>query len=153
MNDGPGSPFAQQGLPEGLKTVAQSLSTVRGRKAMVLFTGGTPLNPTNTEVAAAIAACNQANVAVYVTNAANFKALADETGGRVIANANDLVGALGHIAEEQEEHYVLAYTPPESPEGSCHALRVAVSRPGVDVLARKQYCSAKGVGLPGRCRR
>jgi hypothetical protein len=98
-------------------------------------------------MSAAISACNQANVAVYVTNAASFKPLADETGGRVIANANDIVGALGHIAEEQEEHYVLGYTPADSPAGSCHGLRVAVNRSGLDVRARKGYCSAKPVNL------
>jgi hypothetical protein len=147
MNQSPGSPYAQQGLLEGLKTVAESLASVRGRKALVLFTSGFPLPPSGTQMAAAISACNRANVAVYVTNASSFKPLADETGGRVIANANDLVGALGHIAEEQEEHYVLGYTPAESPVGSCHALRVAVSRAGLDVRARKGYCSAKPVNL------
>jgi VWFA-related protein len=147
LNQSPGSPFAQLDLLAGLKNVAESLSTVRGRKALVLFTGGFTASPSGTQMAGAISACNQANVAVYTTNSASFKALAEETGGRVIANANDLVGQLGHIAEEQEERYVLGYTPPESPVGSCHDLRVAVNRPGVDVLARKGYCSAKPMGL------
>ena len=147
MNQSLGSPYAQQDLLAGLKTVAESLSSVRGRKALVLFTGGFPQPPSSAQMAAVISACNQANVAVYVTNQGGFRTLADETGGRVIANANDLVRELGQIAEEQEEHYVLGYTPAESPEGSCHALRVAVNRAGLDVQARKGYCSAKPVDL------
>jgi len=49
--------------------------------------------------------------------------LAGGTGGFVIANTNDLLGGLERIGKEQNEYYVLAYTPPESVEGSCHTLR------------------------------
>jgi len=147
LNQSPGSPYAQQELLAGLKTVAESLASVRGRKALVLFTAGFPLAPSNVQMAAVIAACNRANVAVYITNGGSLKPLADETGGRVILNANDLVGELGRIAEDQEEHYVLGYTPAESPAGSCHELRVAVDRAGLEVRARKGYCAAKPVSL------
>jgi hypothetical protein len=38
-------------------------------------------------------------------------------------------------------HYVLAYTPPNSPEGSCHSIRVQVDRPNAVVYARREYCN------------
>jgi VWFA-related protein len=49
-----------------LRRLAQQLGAIPGRKILVLFTGGFPLNVENLpEVTAAIDACNKANVAVY----------------------------------------------------------------------------------------
>jgi VWFA-related protein len=67
--------------------------------------------------------------------------LAEGTGGFVIVNSNDLVGGLQRIANDQSQYYVLSYTPPESPEGSCHTLRVKVDRGGSQVRARSGYCN------------
>jgi hypothetical protein len=68
--------------------------------------------------------------------------LADGTGGFVISNTNDLFAGLGKIGREMDEYYVLGYTPPESDEGSCHALKVKVDQSG-NVRARSGYCNAK----------
>ena len=73
--------------------------------------------------------------------------LADGTGGFVIVNTNDLLGGLERIGKEQNEYYILAYTPPESTEGSCHTLRVKVDRGGTAVRARSGYCNVKPVDL------
>ena len=73
--------------------------------------------------------------------------LADGTGGFVIANTNDLLGGLERIGKEQNEYYILAYTPPESPEGTCHMLRVKVDRGGTNVRSRSGYCNVKPVDL------
>ncbi len=67
--------------------------------------------------------------------------LAGGTGGFVIRNANDLLGELQKVAAEQNEYYVLSYTPPESKEGSCHTLRVKGDRSGTTVRARMSYCT------------
>jgi len=69
--------------------------------------------------------------------------LAEGTGGFVIRNTNDLFAGLQKIGREMDEYYVLSYTPPESDEGSCHALRVKVDRGGTTVRARTGYCNAK----------
>ncbi len=69
--------------------------------------------------------------------------LAEGTGGLVIVNSNDLVGGLQRIANDQSQYYVLSYTPPESPEGSCHTLRVKVDRGGTIVRARSGYCNER----------
>ena len=72
--------------------------------------------------------------------------LADGTGGFVIQNTNDLFAGLEKIGKEMDEYYVLGYTPPDSPEGTCHTLRVKVDRGG-EVRARSGYCNAKGTDV------
>lgn len=77
------------------------------------------------------------------TNQQLMYMLADGTGGFVILNTNDLLGGLEKIGKEQDEHYLLGYTPPDTEEGTCHALKVKVERGGTSVRARTGYCNAK----------
>ncbi|SPE40349.1 conserved hypothetical protein [Candidatus Sulfopaludibacter sp. SbA3] len=82
-------------------------------------------------------------------------ALADGTGGFVILNTNDLLSGLEKIGKEQNlsglekigkeqnEFYLIGYTPPETPEGSCHTLKVKVDRGGLTVRARTGYCNVR----------
>ena len=70
-------------------------------------------------------------------------ALANGTGGFVILNTNDLLGGMDKIAKELGEYYVLGYTPAETPEGSCHTLRVKVERHDTVVRSRSGYCNVK----------
>jgi VWFA-related protein len=72
-------------------------------------------------------------------------ALASGTGGFVIVNSNDLLGGLEKISKEQDQFYLLGYTPPESAEGSCHFLKVKLDRPGTSVRFRSGYCNVKAV--------
>jgi len=67
--------------------------------------------------------------------------LANGTGGFVITNTNDLLGGLEKIARDQNQYYLLGYTPAESEEGSCHILHVKVERSGTIVRARSGYCN------------
>ena len=69
--------------------------------------------------------------------------LANGTGGFVIHDTNDLLGGLQKIGQEQNEFYILGYTPEESVDGSCHTLKVKVDRGGVNVRARSGYCNVK----------
>lgn len=73
--------------------------------------------------------------------------LADGTGGFVIVNSNDLVAGMEKIARDQGQYYVLGYTPAESPEGTCHTLRVKVERSGTVVRSRSGYCNTRPVDL------
>jgi VWFA-related protein len=204
-----------------LRSIADSLATIRGRKALIIFSGraGTDVDISR-EVTATIDACNRANVAVYlvdgrgligtlrspgargalaalqraaenlstllVSNSVNteslsfqrggvqmggagasaganssnldsvipgasaattqnvMRTLADGTGGLVLTTSNDIVGVLGNIAREQDEYYLLGYTPTvDAAEGTCHELRVKVSKGDLDVRARKGYCTSK----------
>ena len=67
--------------------------------------------------------------------------LASGTGGFVIANTNDLLSGLEKIIKEQNQYYLLSYTPVEPQEGSCHSIRVKVERSGDVVRARSGYCN------------
>ena len=69
--------------------------------------------------------------------------LAQGTGGFVIHETNDLIGGMEKIGKEQDQYYLLGYTPPDSEEGSCHTLRVKVERSGTDVRFRTGYCNTK----------
>jgi hypothetical protein len=73
--------------------------------------------------------------------------LADGTGGFVIVNTNDLVGGMERILKEQDQYYLLSYTPPESAEGTCHGLKVKVDRGGATVRSRTGYCNVKPADL------
>jgi VWFA-related protein len=77
------------------------------------------------------------------TNQQILYELAEGTGGFVIVNSNDLLGGLQRVANDQSQYYVVSYTPPESPEGSCHTLRVKVDRGGTQVRARSGYCNER----------
>jgi VWFA-related protein len=81
------------------------------------------------------------------TNQQVLYELAEGTGGFVIVNSNDLLGGLQRIANDQSQYYVVSYTPPESPEGSCHTLRVKVDRGGTQVRARSGYCNQRSKDL------
>ncbi|HTU32309.1 MAG TPA: VWA domain-containing protein [Candidatus Acidoferrum sp.] len=71
---GPGGPtlvnpeaeFGAYTLLLSLRSLAQSLARIPGRKTLVLFTAGFPITPEReSELTATIDACNKANVAVY----------------------------------------------------------------------------------------
>ena len=81
------------------------------------------------------------------TNQQVLYMLASGTGGFVIVNTNDLVGGMEKIGREQNEYYVLGYAPTETPEGSCHTLRVKVDRGGTVVRARSGYCNVKPIDM------
>lgn len=72
-------------------------------------------------------------------------ALANGTGGFVIVNTNDLLGGFEKIGKEQNEYYLLGYTPSKELEpGACHTLKVKVDKGGASVRARTGYCDVKG---------
>lgn len=69
--------------------------------------------------------------------------LANGTGGFVIVNTNDLLGGLEKIGKEQNEHYMIGYSPENFEEGKCHALKVKITHSGMTVRARTGYCDVK----------
>ncbi|MGA2275413.1 MAG: VWA domain-containing protein [Bryobacteraceae bacterium] len=74
--------------------------------------------------------------------------LAAATGGRAMYRGNDVLGVFQELAREQDESYTLGYVPAESPEGSCHSLKVTVDRSDVKVGGRNLYCNVREVSLP-----
>jgi hypothetical protein len=77
------------------------------------------------------------------TNQQVLYALAAGTGGFPIFNTNDLLTGLQKIAREQNEYYLLGFSPSDSAEGSCHTLKVKVERGGTNVRARSGYCNIR----------
>jgi len=177
--------FAYRDMLSSLRNLVSSLATIRGRKALVFFSGGMALGGGDImpDLQATIDACNKANVAVYTvgsgpggngggTTSASSSAqmgrnargsmsadlstedqnvprtLSEGTGGIAFLTTNDLAASLGKVAQEQDQYYLLSYTPTvDSPEGSCHDLRVTVARSDLEVRARKSYCTSKPVDL------
>jgi VWFA-related protein len=72
--------------------------------------------------------------------------LADGTGGFVIVNNNDLLAGMEKIGAEQNQFYIIGYSPNESAEGSCHTLNVKVEH-GYKVRSRSGYCNVKNADL------
>ena len=84
------------------------------------------------DMAAAIDVCNKSKVAIYLIDVRvdhtpvenQLAPLATATGGLAIDNSKDALNALQKIAQEQEERYVLEYSPLKSAEGGCHKIKV-----------------------------
>jgi VWFA-related protein len=140
-------------LGSTLRNLATNLASVPGRKVVVLFTSTVAGTTDSTVLEPAIAAANRWNVSFYPVAAgttdlaAPYYELAKGTGGFVSANNRELDGGLERLRQEAGGYYTLSYVPSEAPTGSCHALRVKVDRPGVDLRARIAYCNVKAVDL------
>ena len=72
--------------------------------------------------------------------------LADETGGFLVEQTNDLSSAFRRIDEDNQFHYLLTYSPKNAVfDGKFRAIHVKVRRPNVQVFARKGY---RAIGAP-----
>ena len=72
--------------------------------------------------------------------------LADETGGFLIEQSNDLSSAFRRIDEDNQFHYLLTYAPKNNTfDGRFRAIRVEVRRPGAHVFARNGYRALRTV--------
>ncbi len=82
------------------------------------------------------------------TNQQVLYALADGTGGFVIANTNDFLSGLNKIAQDMDDYYILGYVPPNpTHDGSYHRIKVKVDRHGVELRARNGYFDVKSKDL------
>jgi len=67
------------------------------------------------------------------------RSLAADTGGRMIANADDLAAALRLAARDASAYYMLTYHAAHREDGKFHPVQVRVKRAGVDIRARSGY--------------
>jgi VWFA-related protein len=133
------------GAPAGTNPGGANGTGGRGGGAMPANIGGVP-----TGMCQGI--CNQRSIVPVIPPSATdnqqlMYALADGTGGFVIKDTNDLLGGMQKIGQEQDEYYILGYTPKESAVGTCHVLKVQVDRSGTSVRARTGYCNVKSADL------
>ena len=87
----------------------------------------------------------------------SLRTVSTATGGFAIVNRNDLNGAFQQILEENSSYYVLGYySTDERRDGRFREVQVRVTRPGVQVKARKGYVAPKGkpastpASMPGK---
>src|SRR6266478_1037591 len=74
--------------------------------------------------------------------------LAEGTGCFTIFNTTDLLSGLERIGREQNEFYILGYVPPDSPEGSCHTIKVKLNRGGLkEPRSRSGYCNTRSANV------
>jgi VWFA-related protein len=74
--------------------------------------------------------------------------LANETGGFLVANTNDLSAGVPRMQTERDTYYLLTYQPTNATlDGKFRQLSVKVNRPQVTVKARKGY-AATPAGAP-----
>ena len=69
--------------------------------------------------------------------------LANQTGGLLINNTNDLENGIGRIDDDRRNYYLLGYSPTNPAlDGSFRRISVKVKTPGLQVRARSGYVAA-----------
>src|SRR5581483_10502218 len=75
----------------------------------------------------------------------SLRVLAEETGGFASLDRNNMASSYARIVDANSRYYVLGYYPPSHPrDGKFHKIEVKVSRPVLNVSARKGYASPRG---------
>ena len=69
----------------------------------------------------------------------SLTALAADTGGRAMLDANDFLPELARMQEDFDTYYSLGYTPSHLGDGKDHRVEVKVKRPGLRVRYRQSY--------------
>jgi VWFA-related protein len=73
--------------------------------------------------------------------------LAEDTGGFLVENSNDLGAAFRRIDEDNQFHYLLTYSPRNAAfNGKFRSIRVKVRRPSTHVFARRGYRALRATG-------
>ncbi|HTG32734.1 MAG TPA: VWA domain-containing protein [Thermoanaerobaculia bacterium] len=69
----------------------------------------------------------------------SLQLLADETGGRAILDANNVLPDLSRMREDFSSFYSLGFTPAHASDGREHKIEVRARRPGVRLRYRQSY--------------
>lgn len=77
---------------------------------------------------------------IKLDSRAGLAKLADQTGGFLVEQSNDLTSAFRRIDEDNQFHYLLTYSPKNTVfDGRFRAIKVVVRRSGAHVFARNGY--------------
>jgi VWFA-related protein len=121
-----------------------------GRKAVVVFSDGADTTSTSTDDSV-IEHARAVEATVYCIGFDGrgpggsprgfLRKVASETGGQLFtpAKVGDLIKVFNEIASELKNHYLLAYTPKRTADGSWRQITLKVNRPGAEVRVRKGY--------------
>jgi len=91
-----------------------------------------------------------AEAALRSDSQGTLQVLAEETGGFLVANSNDLGSRLQRVAGDLQAYYEIAYTPRDTAlDGRFRNVEVRVARRGVTVQSRRGYFALpEAAGLP-----
>ena len=82
-------------------------------------------------------------------NRTGLARLAEDTGGFLVEQSNDLTSAFRRIDEDNQFHYLLTYSPGNTTfDGKYRSIRVKVRRPSTQVFARRGYRAVRRGGDP-----
>ena len=70
---------------------------------------------------------------------ATLKQVAEDTGGKVFVNQNDMERSVSLSVGDGAAYYLLGYTPSGKADGKFHKIEVKVDRPNVTVRSRRGY--------------
>ena len=73
--------------------------------------------------------------------AAGSADLADDTGGTIVSNTNDMAKGLGRLLDSMTTYYLVAYQPPAHQKAGYRRIKVEVRTRGLQVRARRGYFS------------
>lgn len=156
---------ALRGTLEVLVHALASLGGGRGRKSVLLVSGGFAYDPTFAGLLRqAVTEAWRVNAVIYfvdarglvalppsgtregsqsvgspLTGSAGSASLAWDTGGFAVEGSNDLADGARAIARESLSYYLLGYVPPERGRVGFRHIEVKVAREGVRVRARRGY--------------
>ncbi len=107
-------------------------------------------NPTRESNKAMSAAMERNEDLLRMDPHAGLGQLAEETGGFLIANTNDLRAGFERIETDMRNYYLLTYVPSnDNFDGKFRQIAVKVKRPGVHVSSRRGYFAIRETsGLP-----
>lgn len=99
----------------------------------------TAAGSTSISRAAAVTAANS-NQSQITVGHSTMQVVAENTGGEVFENTNDIRGAIRKAIDDGQVSYTLTFTPDSSTlNGKFHNLKVQVKRPGIEVRYRRGY--------------
>jgi VWFA-related protein len=85
---------------------------------------------------------SSSNAAIETTQA-SMALVSNETGGRLLANRNDIDNAVAQSVVDGSSYYMLGYSPEDKNwDGKFRTIQVEVNKPGVKVRSRRGYYAA-----------
>ena len=149
---------------QALKTIADQLAHVPGRKSLLWISSGFPLMAGGStgraarppelvyvhELEAILAGLNSSDVAVYAIDACGLAVracgnrgsmleLSSRTGGTAFTDRNDLDEGMRLALDDLDFSYTLGFHAPEDGEPGLHSIQLRINRPGVRLRYRETY--------------